>query len=287
MSNVAPGWKLRVLLAQALFSNPDILLLDEPTNNLDINSIRWLEDVLNQRNSHDDHHLARSALPEPGVHAHGGHGLRHAEGLSGQLRRLHAGVARRRSAQQLRRTPRPRTASPICRTSCAASRRTSRRRARPLRARSRSRRSRSRTSSRPAAPESVHPFRRREEAAPPGGGSGEASPRGTTGPLFKNFSISVEAGRTDRDHRRRTASARPRCCAASAATELKADGGTVKWAENAKVGYMPQDPTKSFTADETLTDWIDHWRPGRRRRPDRCAPRSGRCCSPATTSRSR
>ncbi|MFT4769647.1 MAG: ATPase subunit of ABC transporter with duplicated ATPase domains, partial [Glaciecola sp.] len=35
MSEVAPGWKLRVLLAQALFSDPDILLLDEPTNNLD------------------------------------------------------------------------------------------------------------------------------------------------------------------------------------------------------------------------------------------------------------
>ncbi|MEO8600293.1 MAG: ATP-binding cassette domain-containing protein, partial [bacterium] len=51
MSNVAPGWKLRVLLAQALFSNPDILLLDEPTNNLDINTIRWLEEVLNERNS--------------------------------------------------------------------------------------------------------------------------------------------------------------------------------------------------------------------------------------------
>jgi len=40
MSEVAPGWKLRVLLAQALFSDPDILLLDEPTNNLDINTIR-------------------------------------------------------------------------------------------------------------------------------------------------------------------------------------------------------------------------------------------------------
>jgi ATPase subunit of ABC transporter with duplicated ATPase domains len=63
MKEVAPGWKLRVLLAQALFSNPDILLLDEPTNNLDINAIRWLEGVLDNRKctmiiiSHDRHFL--------------------------------------------------------------------------------------------------------------------------------------------------------------------------------------------------------------------------------------
>ncbi|MGV0949501.1 MAG: ABC-F family ATPase [Azonexus sp.] len=63
MREVAPGWKLRVLLCQALFANPDILLLDEPTNNLDINTIRWLEDVLNNREStmiiisHDRHFL--------------------------------------------------------------------------------------------------------------------------------------------------------------------------------------------------------------------------------------
>jgi ATPase subunit of ABC transporter with duplicated ATPase domains len=63
MTAVAPGYKLRVLLAQALFSDPDILLLDEPTNNLDINTIRWLEDLLNQRQStmviisHDRHFL--------------------------------------------------------------------------------------------------------------------------------------------------------------------------------------------------------------------------------------
>src|SRR5690606_40657695 len=44
MSEVAPGLKLRVLLAQALFSDPDILLLDEPTDNLDIHTIRWPED---------------------------------------------------------------------------------------------------------------------------------------------------------------------------------------------------------------------------------------------------
>jgi ATPase subunit of ABC transporter with duplicated ATPase domains len=63
MKEVAPGWKLRVLLAQALFANPDIMLLDEPTNNLDIDTIRWLEGVLTERKctmviiSHDRHFL--------------------------------------------------------------------------------------------------------------------------------------------------------------------------------------------------------------------------------------
>ena len=38
--------KLKVLLAQALFGNPDIVMLDEPTNNLDIEAINWLEDFL-------------------------------------------------------------------------------------------------------------------------------------------------------------------------------------------------------------------------------------------------
>jgi ATPase subunit of ABC transporter with duplicated ATPase domains len=63
MSQIAPGFKLRVLLTQALFSSPDILLLDEPTNNLDINTIRWLEEILNESKatiiviSHDRHFL--------------------------------------------------------------------------------------------------------------------------------------------------------------------------------------------------------------------------------------
>lgn len=63
MSEVAPGLKLRVLLAQALFADPDILLLDEPTNNLDIHTIHWLEELLNERTStmviisHDRHFL--------------------------------------------------------------------------------------------------------------------------------------------------------------------------------------------------------------------------------------
>jgi ATPase subunit of ABC transporter with duplicated ATPase domains len=63
MREVPPGLKLRVLLAQALFSSPDVLLLDEPTNNLDIHSIGWLERTINNYDatmviiSHDRHFL--------------------------------------------------------------------------------------------------------------------------------------------------------------------------------------------------------------------------------------
>ena len=46
MADLDAGLKVRVLLAQALFGNPDILLLDEPTNHLDLESISWLEDYL-------------------------------------------------------------------------------------------------------------------------------------------------------------------------------------------------------------------------------------------------
>ena len=46
MKEIEPKEKVKVLLAQALFGNPDILLLDEPTNDLDLKSIKWLEEFL-------------------------------------------------------------------------------------------------------------------------------------------------------------------------------------------------------------------------------------------------
>lgn len=63
MSDIEDNLKVRVLLAQALFGNPDILLLDEPTNHLDLESIHWLENFLEEFNntvivvSHDRHFL--------------------------------------------------------------------------------------------------------------------------------------------------------------------------------------------------------------------------------------
>ena len=63
MSELQGGQKVRVLLAQALFGNPDALLLDEPTNHLDLDSIHWLEDFLGRYDgtliviSHDRHFL--------------------------------------------------------------------------------------------------------------------------------------------------------------------------------------------------------------------------------------
>ncbi|MFT5859115.1 MAG: ATPase subunit of ABC transporter with duplicated ATPase domains [Flavobacteriaceae bacterium] len=63
MSDVSNDLKVRILLAQALFGNPDILILDEPTNDLDLKTISWLEDfLLGFKNtvivvSHDRHFL--------------------------------------------------------------------------------------------------------------------------------------------------------------------------------------------------------------------------------------
>jgi ATPase subunit of ABC transporter with duplicated ATPase domains len=48
-------------------------------------------------------------------------------------------------------------------------------------------------------------------------------------------------------------------CIGNEALGLKPDSGRVRWAENADIGYMPQDPTEEFATDTTLTDWMGKW----------------------------
>jgi ATPase subunit of ABC transporter with duplicated ATPase domains len=78
--------------------------------------------------------------------------------------------------------------------------------------------------------------------------------------LFRNFSIAVEAGEKiaiiGENGAGKTTLLR---CLGGALCELAADSGSVKWAENANVGYMPQDPTEEFGQDVSLTDWMGYW----------------------------
>ena len=70
--------KVKVLLAQALFGQPDIIMLDEPTNNLDIASIDWLEDFFAGLQDTGTRHrcLPRPAFPQYRLHPHRGYRLR-------------------------------------------------------------------------------------------------------------------------------------------------------------------------------------------------------------------
>ncbi|HZX29453.1 MAG TPA: ATP-binding cassette domain-containing protein, partial [Telluria sp.] len=75
--------------------------------------------------------------------------------------------------------------------------------------------------------------------------------------LFKNLDLMVEAGEriaiVGANGAGKTTMIR---CIAG---DLEPDTGTVKWAENANVGYMPQDPTEDFASDLNLTDWMGQW----------------------------
>ena len=258
MSNVAPGWKLRVLLAQALFSNPDILLLDEPTNNLDINTIRWLEDVLNERNStmiiishdrhflnqvcthmadmdygtlkiypgtYDDYMLASSQARAQQMAANAKAKERVAE-LQEFVRRFSANKSKARQA-----TSRAKQIEKIKVEDIKPS-------------------SRQEPFIRFEGEKKLH--RQAVEVQ----GLSKAYDR----TIFKNFSLLVEAGEKiaiiGANGAGKTTLLR---CIGGDLCGLHADSGTAKWAENANVGYMPQDPTEEFAVDKNLTDWMGQW----------------------------
>ncbi|NNF66518.1 MAG: ABC-F family ATPase [Gammaproteobacteria bacterium] len=258
MSAIAPGLKLRVLLAQALFSEPDILLLDEPTNNLDINTIRWLEEFLCASNatmliiSHDRHFLNQVCT--------------HMADLDYNRLQLFPGNydAYMTAATQARETMHAENAKKkvkmaelqafVSRFSANASK------ARQATSRARQLEKIQLTDIKPSS--RVSPFIRFEQDKVLRRIAVEATgiKKGfDEGPLFKNLDLSVDAGS-------RIAIIGPngigkttlvRCLLQKCAV----DGGEIKWSENANIGYFAQDNAAEFEKDMTLFDWISQWRP--------------------------
>ncbi|WP_394753086.1 ABC-F family ATPase [Crenothrix sp.] len=257
MSAVAPGWKLRVLLAQALFAEPDILLLDEPTNNLDINTIRWLEDVLNDRNctmiiiSHDRHflnsictHMADMDFGELRVYPGNYDDYMTA---STQVRdQLLAGNAKKKTQMAELQTFVSRFSANASKAKQATSR------ARQL---EKIKLDDIKPSSR------VNPFIRFDqtkklfrlalEVEGVSKGYGEK-------PLFKSLKLMVSVGE-------KVAIIGPNGIGKSTLLrtlvgDLKPDTGKVKWSENSEVGYYAQDHAEDFAENITLIEWMGQWR---------------------------
>ncbi|WP_211453747.1 ABC-F family ATPase [Collimonas antrihumi] len=259
MSNVAPGWKLRVLLAQALFSNPDILLLDEPTNNLDINTIRWLEDVLNQRNStmiiisHDRHFLNQVCT--------------HMADMDYGTLKVYPGnyddymlASSQARAQQLSMNAKAKDKVAELQDFV---RRFAANKSKARQATSRAKQI-EKIKVEDVKPSSrANPFvrfdgeKKLHRLAVEVQGISKTYDR----PIFKNFSIMVEAGEKIAIIGANGAGKTTllRSIGGTDIAGLAADSGLVKWAENANVGYMPQDPTEDFATDKTLTDWMGQW----------------------------
>jgi ATPase subunit of ABC transporter with duplicated ATPase domains len=259
MSNVSPGWKLRVLLAQALFSNPDILLLDEPTNNLDINTIRWLEDVLNERNStmiiisHDRHFLNQVCT--------------HVADMDYGTLKIYPGnydeymfASTQARNQQLANNAKAKEKVAELQDFV---RRFAANKSKARQATSRAKQIEKIKVDDIKPSSRAYPFVRfdGEKKLHRLAVEVDSIAKKYDRQLFNNFSIMVEAGERIAIIGANGAGKTTmlRCIGGDDIAGLHADHGMVKWAENANVGYMPQDPTEEFASDITLTDWMGNW----------------------------
>ncbi|MCJ7557695.1 MAG: ABC-F family ATPase [Gammaproteobacteria bacterium] len=258
MSAIAPGWKLRVLLAQALFSDPDVLLLDEPTNNLDINAIRWLEEFLDKSKStiliisHDRHFLNTVCT--------------HMADLDyGKLQLFPGNYDEYMTAatQARERTQNNNAKKKVKMAELQAF--VSRFSANASKARQATSRARQleKIELEVITPSSrVSPFIRFEQEKPLRRIAVEASNLSKgydEGPLFEGLNLTIEAGSRvailGQNGIGKTTLVR---CLMQ---ELELDSGQVKWAENAQVGYSGQDNSTEFQHELSLFDWITQWQP--------------------------
>ena len=259
MREIAPGWKLRVLLAQALFSNPDVLLLDEPTNNLDINTIRWLEGVLNSYQStmiiisHDRHFLNQVCTHMADLDYRE---LRVYPGNYDDYMLAAAEARARVSAANARAKERVAELQDFVRRFAAN-------KSKSRQATSRLKQiDRIKASTVEVKPSSrVHPYIRFEQnkvlhrlAV-----TVEDISKAYDGrPVIRPFSMTVEAGQKvaiiGANGVGKTTLLR------MLAGDLKPDTGTVKWSDAADLGYMAQDVSDQFESDLNLFDWLSEFR---------------------------
>lgn len=258
MSEIAPGWKLRVLLAQALFSNPDVLLLDEPTNNLDINTIRWLEEVLNSYQStmviisHDRHflnevctHMADLDYRELRVYP-GNYDDYMLAAMQSRERIMSANSRAKDRIGELQDFVR-RFAANKSKSRQATSRlkQIDRIKADTIEVKPSSRQ---------------NPFIRFEQKKPLHrlAVTVEGVSKAYDRPIIADFSTMIEAGEkvaiVGANGVGKTTLLR------LLAGDLAADKGSITWSENADIGYMSQDVSHDFEADDNLFDWVGRYR---------------------------
>ncbi|MFM9967054.1 MAG: ABC-F family ATPase [Burkholderiales bacterium] len=272
MSEVAPGWKLRVLLAQALFGDPDILLLDEPTNNLDINSIRWLEDVLNARQStmviisHDRHflssvcsHMADVDYGNIRVYPGSYDDYMEASTLARQ-QQMNANARVKDKIGDLEEFVRRfRANKSKARQATSRMKQIEKLKVEDVKPSSRQY---------PFIRFQIDDKEKLHRLALEVKSLGKAYVKNK--PLFADINLMVEAGE-------KIAIIGPngvgkttllRCLlgetsvgiSADPQGAMKPDGGSVKWAEKARIGYCAQDHATDFANDESLFDWMGRWR---------------------------
>ncbi|WP_241645534.1 ABC-F family ATPase [Rosenbergiella metrosideri] len=256
MSEVAPGWKLRVLLAQALFSNPDILLLDEPTNNLDIDTIRWLEQTLNERDStmviisHDRHflnmvctHMADLDYGEIRVYP-GNYDEYMTAATQSRERLLSDNAKKKAQIAELQ--------SFVSRFSANASK--------SRQATSRAKQIDKIKLDEVKASSRQNPFIRFEQDKKlfRNALEVEALTKGfDDGPLFSKLSLLLEVGEKlaiiGANGIGKTTLLK------TLVGEVTPESGSVKWSENASIGYYAQDHEYEFANDLTVFDWMSQW----------------------------
>lgn len=255
MSEVPPGLKLRVLLAQVLFSDPDIMLLDEPTNNLDINTIRWLEEVLDERNctmiiiSHDRHflnrictHMADLDYGEINIYP-GNYDDYMLASMQAKERQMQANAKKKAEIQDLQQFV-ERFSANASKSKQATARRKRLEKIELDDIKISSRR---------------NPFIRfeQEKKLYRNAFEVEGLSNGFEQLLFENLNMMVEVGEKiaiiGSNGIGKTTLMR------TLVKDLEAKNGIVNLSENSKIGYYPQDHAADFAADMSAYEWMEQW----------------------------